>query len=207
MWEVAWRKSVKPNVVRQVGYAVYHTQSCLPTPFQTQGRALRRGCRSPLTIVLGFGIDEGLIVRAPVSVWNHEPLASRDIQESTQSVIFCKHLPLSTSYILAVWSHDIDTQASADTCRASHILVWLYDADANQVESCEKATDLTDLLWPSSVCRHAPLIASQILIVRSYDADASRVELCEKATDVRYRLWPLSVCRHAPLLESQILTV
>src|SRR6266478_4918178 len=34
----------------------------------------------------------------------------------------------------------------------------------------------TTLLWPSSVCRHAPLLASHILTVRSSDADASRVE-------------------------------
>ena len=31
--------------------------------------------------------------------------------------------------------------------------------------SCEKATELTESLWPSSVCRQAPLLASQILTV------------------------------------------
>ena len=59
----------------------------------------------------------------------------------------------------------------------------------------------------SSVCRHSPLLASQILTVLSADADASRAESGEKATDLTSALWPLSVCRHLPLLASQILTV
>ena len=75
------------------------------------------------------------------------------------------------------------------------------------LESCEKATELTQSLWPSSVCRHAPLLASQILTVLSSDADASRAESWEKATDLTQSLWPSSVCRHSPLLASQILTV
>jgi hypothetical protein len=58
-----------------------------------------------------------------------------------------------------------------------------------------------------SVCRHAPLLASQILTVLSLDADASLVESCEKATELTKSLWSSSVCRHAPLLASQILTV
>ena len=57
------------------------------------------------------------------------------------------------------------------------------DADVSRAESGEKATDLTQSLWPSSVCRHLPLPASQILTVRSPDADASRAESGEKATD------------------------
>src|SRR5271163_4260168 len=59
----------------------------------------------------------------------------------------------------------------------------------------------------SSVCRHSPLLASQILTVLSSDAYASRAESCEKATDQIPLLWPSSVCRHSPLLASQILTV
>jgi hypothetical protein len=62
--------------------------------------------------------------------------------------------------------------------------VLSIDADASRVVSCEKATDLTQLLWLLSVCRHAQLLASQILTVLSSDADASRVESCEKATDM-----------------------
>src|SRR5436305_4053034 len=58
-----------------------------------------------------------------------------------------------------------------------------------------------------SVCRHSPLLASQILTVLSYDADASRAESCKKATELTPPLWPSSVCRHSPLLASQILTV
>ena len=57
-----------------------------------------------------------------------------------------------------------------------------------------------------SVCRHSPLLASQILTVLS-DADASRAESGEKATDKTESLWPSSVCRHSPLLAPQILTV
>lgn len=60
---------------------------------------------------------------------------------------------------------------------------WSYDADARQVELCEKATELTRLLWPSSVCRQAPLLTSHILTVWSTDADARHIELCEKATE------------------------
>ena len=59
----------------------------------------------------------------------------------------------------------------------------------------------------SSVCRHAPVRASQILTVRSSEADASCRESCEKTTDQTEPLWPSSVCRHAPVRASQILTV
>jgi hypothetical protein len=72
------------------------------------------------------------------------------------------------------------------------------DADASRVESCEKATELTPLLWSSSVCRHLPLLASQILTVLSFDADVSHVELCEKATELTYSLWPSSRVRRPP---------
>jgi hypothetical protein len=81
---------------------------------------------------------------------------------------------------------------------ASQILIVLSsDADASRVESCEKATDQMESLWPLSVWRQLPLLASQILIVLSSDADASRVESCEKATDQMELLWPSSVWRHA----------
>jgi hypothetical protein len=72
---------------------------------------------------------------------------------------------------------------------ASQILIVLSsDAEASRVESCEKATDMTEPLWPSSVWRQAPLLVSQILIVLSSDAEANRVESCEKATDVTGQL-------------------
>jgi hypothetical protein len=80
--------------------------------------------------------------------------------------------------------------------------VLSYDVDASVAKSGEKATRLTSLLWPSSVCRHTPLLASQILTVLSSDVDASLAELCEKATELMRSLWPLSVSRHAPLLDS-----
>ncbi|KAF2626091.1 hypothetical protein BU25DRAFT_472279 [Macroventuria anomochaeta] len=46
----------------------------------------------------------------------------------------CRHAPLPVSHTLTVLS---------------------YDADASLLESCEKATEVTWLLWPSSVCRQA----------------------------------------------------
>src|SRR5277367_3695402 len=66
---------------------------------------------------------------------------------------------------------------------------------------------LKSALLMLSVCRHLPLLASQILTVLSTDADASRAESGEKATDLTELLWPSSLCRHLPLLASQILTV
>jgi hypothetical protein len=51
----------------------------------------------------------------------------------------CKHVLRLVSYTLKVLS---------------------YNADASLVKSCEKATELTGLLWPFSVCRHALLLVS-----------------------------------------------
>src|SRR5437764_755375 len=96
----------------------------------------------------------------------------------------------STLPVLSVWRHS--------PLLTSQILTVLSsDADASRVESCEKATDRTESLWPSSVWRHSPLLTSQILLVLSTDADASRVESWEKATDKTVLLWPSSVWRHA----------
>jgi hypothetical protein len=91
----------------------------------------------------------------------------------------------------------------------SHILtVWSYDADANRVESREKATAVMSPLWlSSSVCGYSPSLASQILIVRSHDADISCVESREKATELILLEWPLNACRYAPLLASQIVSI
>ena len=74
------------------------------------------------------------------------------------------------------------------------LTVWSHDADASSFESCEKATEVTTLLWPSSVCWRAPVLASQTLTVLSLDADASSFESCEKATELTQWLWPSSVC-------------
>ena len=62
-----------------------------------------------------------------------------------------------------------------------------HDADASRAELCEKATELTSWLWPSSICRQVPLLAFQILTMLSADTDASHAELCEKATELT--LW------------------
>ena len=82
------------------------------------------------------------------------------------------------------------------------LTVRSYDADASRLSSCEKATDMTGPLWPSSVWRHSPLLASQILTVLSPAADASRAESREKATDLTWPLWPSSVCRQALYLSA-----
>ena len=62
-----------------------------------------------------------------------------------------------------------------------------------------------------SVCKQAPLPASQILTASCLDGDhdteASRVESREKATDWMEQLWPTRVCKQTPLQASQILIV
>ncbi len=50
-------------------------------------------------------------------------------------------------------------------------------------ESCEKAAELTQSRWPSSVYIHVAIFASQILTVLSSDADTTSAESCEKAAD------------------------
>jgi hypothetical protein len=67
------------------------------------------------------------------------------------------------------------------------------DADASSFESCEKATEWTQSLCPSSVCCSVPVAASQSRTVLSKDADASSFESCEKATERTQSLCPSSV--------------
>ena len=68
-----------------------------------------------------------------------------------------------------------------------------YDAETTSAESCEKATELTALLWPFRVWRQVPVVTSQILTVLSSEAEASHSESCEKDTENIKLLWPLSV--------------
>jgi hypothetical protein len=63
------------------------------------------------------------------------------------------------------------------------------------------------IVWPSSVCSDAPVVASQSRTVWSPEADASRVPSVEKATDVTQAVWPSSVCSDAPVVASQSRTV
>jgi hypothetical protein len=66
-----------------------------------------------------------------------------------------------------------------------HILIEeSRDTDTSVVESSEKETERTALLWPLSVEVHIPLVASQSVIVLSRDANASIVESCEKLTEL-----------------------
>src|SRR5277367_2600266 len=81
---------------------------------------------------------------------------------------------------------------------ASHSLTVLsLYADASVLPSGEKATAMTELEWPSSVCSTAPDPASHSLTVLSYDADASVLPSGEKATALTQAEWPSSVCSTA----------
>ncbi|KAK2754608.1 hypothetical protein CKAH01_17405 [Colletotrichum kahawae] len=60
---------------------------------------------------------------------------------------------------------------------------------------------------PSSVCRGAPVAASQSRTVWSPDADATTWPSGEKATAQTEDVWPSSVCRGAPVAASQSRTV
>ena len=69
------------------------------------------------------------------------------------------------------------------------------DADASRVESCEKATKLTQLLWPLSVLRQAPLLASHLrawLTRAGYSAAStgeSALDLTQLSQLLRQRGW------------------
>ena len=56
------------------------------------------------------------------------------------------------------------------------------EADATSVPSGEKATALTEPVWPWSVCMAAPVAASQSRTVPSLEADATSVPSGEKVT-------------------------
>ena len=56
-----------------------------------------------------------------------------------------------------------------------------HEADATSVPSGEKATALTESVWPWSVCVVAPVAASQSRTVSSLGADATSVPSGEKA--------------------------
>jgi hypothetical protein len=85
--------------------------------------------------------------------------------------------------------------------------VLSYEADATVVPSGEKATDMTESLWPLRVCLWAPMAASQSRTVLSFEADATVVPSGEKATDMTDSLWPSRVCLWAPVAASQSRTV
>ena len=68
------------------------------------------------------------------------------------------------------------------------------EADASVLPSGEKATAVTQPLWPVSVCWWVPVAGSQSRTVLSTEADASVLPSGEKATAVSQWLWPVSVC-------------
>jgi hypothetical protein len=75
------------------------------------------------------------------------------------------------------------------------LTVTSVEAEAISLELCEKATELTEPLWPLSVCRQWPLAASQLLTVPSVKAEATSFESCEKTAELTSLLGPSSVCR------------
>ena len=108
---------------------VIHTPSGLKAP------PWYRGFWGSVTLGVIFKADGASIVIVPISVRRYKPVVSNDILKSYLPISsVCRHLPLLVSQILTVVS---------------------CDADASRAESYEKATELTQSLWPSSVCRQA----------------------------------------------------
>lgn len=124
--------------------------------------------------------------REPLSVSRHKLLMSNDFTMTLPTFIAYRHWPLLASHTLTVRS---------------------YEAEARNLESGEKTTDLTGSLWPSRVWRHWPLLISYILTVWSAKAEARSLESGKTTTDLIQSLWSLTVWKHWPLLASQTLTV
>ena len=68
--------------------------------------------------------------------------------------------------------------------------VLSFDADAISVESYKNATELTECLYPLSVCVQVAVATSQILTVLSDNADAISVESYKNATELTECLCP-----------------
>jgi hypothetical protein len=64
------------------------------------------------------------------------------------------------------------------------------EADARSLPFGEKATALTQSLWPSSVCFQAPVVVSQSRTVLSSEADGRTLPSSEKAN---YSVDPIAV--------------
>lgn len=62
-------------------------------------------------------------------------------------------------------------------------MVSSAEPDARSFESCEKATDRTQLVWPSRGHRSCHVAVSHSRMVPSDEPDARGFESCEKATD------------------------
>ena len=76
-------------------------------------------------------------------------------------------------------------------------IVLSCDPDTMYLLSGEKATEISLLEWPSSVCSAAPVTASQSRTVLSYDPETTCLPSGEKATEVTGFQWPSSVCSAA----------
>jgi hypothetical protein len=75
----------------------------------------------------------------------------------------------------------------------------LFDTNrvGSSLPSGEKATDLTESKWPSSVCCSAPVTASQSWTVLSPEPETTCLPSGEKATEKTEPEWPSSVCSAA----------
>jgi len=91
---------------------------------------------------------------------------------------------------------------------ASHTRTVLsYEPDASRRPSCEKATDQTQDVCPSSARWGAPVSVSHTRTVLSSEPDASRRPSCEKATDLTEDVCPSSARWGAPVSASHTRTV
>ena len=127
-----------------------------------------------------------LTISKPRSVRRYRPSSENAKVETEQFSSACKAAPLAASQSRTVWS---------------------LEADATSVPSGEKATALTEPVWPWSVCVVAPVAASQSRTVWSVEADAISVPSDEKVTALAEPVWPWSVCVAAPVAASQSRTV
>src|SRR5271154_6773742 len=81
--------------------------------------------------------------------------------------------------------------------KATDLTEPVWPSNTTCLPSGEKATELTEPVWPSSVCSSAPVAASQSRTVSSADPDTTCLPSGEKATDVTQPVWPSSVCSAA----------
>ncbi|KFX85880.1 hypothetical protein V490_09351 [Pseudogymnoascus sp. VKM F-3557] len=68
--------------------------------------------------------------------------------------------------------------------------------------SGEKATEVTELKWPSSLWSGPPVITSQSCTVLSQEPETTCLPSGEKATEVTELEWPSSLWGDAPVITS-----
>ncbi|KFY83035.1 hypothetical protein V500_10208 [Pseudogymnoascus sp. VKM F-4518 (FW-2643)] len=115
-------------------------------------------------------------------VGNSLPLGEKatELTEPKWPLSVCSAAPVVASQSRTVLSSEPD----ATTLPSQSRTVLSSEPDATTLPSGEKATDVTDIEWPSSVCSAAPVVASQSRTVLSPEPDATTLPSREKATDV-----------------------